>query len=126
MVIGGKGSESFMSRMVQSTLGPMEVQDLKRDVRQPRVALQKVSSDGGKVVDRAISAAGLSRDTAAKEMGISPSLLTRQIQNTDNQHISFQRLWSMPDRFKVELIVAMAADVEGVEVETSVRIRRIA
>jgi hypothetical protein len=110
--------------MMLPTLGPMELQDLKRDVRRPGETLQKVKSDAGQIVDQAITASGMSRDTAAREMGISPSLLTRQIQNTDNQHISFQRLWLMPDRFKRELIETMAADIEGVSVRTLVVVER--
>jgi hypothetical protein len=45
------------------------------------------------------------------EYGTSPSLLSRQMANQDNQHLSFQRLWSMSVAFKKELLLAMAADL---------------
>jgi len=119
-----------MSEKSAALLDAVEVKPLKCALRKSErvgVALQKVESGAGDLVDAAISGARMTRDTAAREMGISPSLLTRQIQNTDNQHLSFQRLWStsMPMQFKVALLLAMAEDL-GIEVETTVRIRRTA
>lgn len=99
---------------------------LKADLRQSEHTLQKLSTDAGAIVQRAIERSGMNRDTAAREMGISASLLNRQMQNSDNCHVSFQRLWAMPQPFKRELVMAMAEEIDGLEVETQIRFRRSA
>lgn len=80
----------------------------------------------GQLVDQAIAKAHLTKEQAADEYGVTPSLLARQLTNQDNQHLSFQRLWSMSDDFKREFLEVLAKDVQGVEVITEVRIRRTA
>lgn len=79
----------------------------------------------GQLVEKAVDRAYAKRETAAEDYGVTASLMTRQIQNADNQHLSFQRLWSMPEAFKRELLVAMADDL-GLESELTFRIRRTA
>jgi transcriptional regulator with XRE-family HTH domain len=76
----------------------------------------------GRLVDLAISRAHLTRDEAAGLFGVSPSLLSRQLQNEDNQHVSFQRLWSMPQAFKLELLRVLAEDLDGVRVRTVIEL----
>src|SRR3990167_5574627 len=68
----------------------------------------------GKLVETAIGKAYAKRETAAEDYGTTPSLLTRQLTNQDNQHVSFQRLWSMPDDFKIELLKVLADDLKDV------------
>lgn len=77
----------------------------------------------GQLVEAALSKARLTREQAAGVYGVTPSLLARQIAHVDNQHLSFQRLWSMPVAFKRELLLVLADDL-GLEVETTVRVRR--
>lgn len=79
----------------------------------------------GQVVEKALEKAYSKRETAAEDYGVTASLMTRQMQNADNQHLSFQRLWSMPDAFRRELLVQMADDL-GLESELTFRIRRTA
>lgn len=65
----------------------------------------------GSVVERALDRAYPKQEAAASDYGVSPSLLSRQMRNQDDQHLSFQRLWSMPKPFKRELLAAMASDL---------------
>ena len=99
-----------------------------------KCALRRTSESfvrAGQLVDRAISRATLTRDVAAEHYGVSPSLLARQIENTDNQHISFQRLWSMPLAFRLELVDVLMEDLRAeaptrIDGETTWRIKRTA
>jgi hypothetical protein len=77
----------------------------------------------GKLVEHAMKAAYPTQDIAAQDYGVTPSLMRRQIDNADSQHLSFQRLWGMSDKFKQELLLVLAADL-GVQVETTIRIQR--
>lgn len=70
---------------------------------------------GGSLFESAREACGLSKEQAADHYGVSPSLMTRQTQNTDNQHLSFQRICEMPPAFRRELALRMLADVAGGE-----------
>lgn len=81
----------------------------------------------GRLVDQAICKSARTRDRAAEEYGTSASLLARQIENTDNQHLSFQRLWSMPDDFRIELVVLQLKDLGiAVTLHAEIPIVRIA
>jgi hypothetical protein len=57
--------------------------------------LSEVSS----LVAESLRDANLSAEQAAGLMGISASLFGRQLQNLDNQHVSLQRLYRLPDTF---------------------------
>ena len=84
----------------------------------------------GKLVETAVNRAYPKQDAAAQDYGTSSSLMSKQIANQDKQHLSFQRLWSMPVSFKLELVDLLMEDLraEGapVEGETTWRIRRTA
>lgn len=81
---------------------------------------------GGEIFEEARECASLTREQAAEKYGVSASLLQRQVTNQDNQHLSFQRICEMPTKFQREIIRAWAERLDGVEVETTVRIRRTA
>jgi hypothetical protein len=66
---------------------------------------------GGRIFEAAREASGFSKEQAADHYGVSPSLMTRQTQNVDNQHLSFQRICEMPPKFRRELIAAMSDDL---------------
>lgn len=68
-------------------------------------ALQEVSCVPGELVEKALAIAHLDHEEAAATMGVSSSLLSRQIKNLDNQHLSLQRLWNLPDPVWVAFIV---------------------
>ena len=81
---------------------------------------------GGKVFEQAVNRCGWSKDQAAGHYGVSASLMTRQMQNTDNQHLSFQRICEMPAAFRKEIAIGLLEAVDGVEVDTVVTIKRVA
>lgn len=70
---------------------------------------------GGTLFESAREACGFSKEQTADHYGVSPSLMTRQTQNSDNQHLSFQRICEMPAAFRRELALRMLADVAGGE-----------
>lgn len=84
----------------------------------------------GQLVEAAILKAQMTRDEAAGKYGVTASLMQRQITNQDNQHLSFQRLWSMPLAFKLELVAVLLDDLAAsgapVKGETTYRIGRLA
>lgn len=70
-----------------------------------QAARKKVSPEGGQVTSTALEKAGVHRGEAAHYLGISEGLLSRQIENTDNQHLSFQRMWDfLPPHVWMELV----------------------
>lgn len=79
-----------------------------QDLASDDIALQMVSRDVGDLVEKALDAAHITPTEAARKMGISLSLLGRQLQNIDNQHLSLQRLYRLPDAFWRELWVLVA------------------
>lgn len=106
------------SSTVTDRLDAVERKPLKASLN----PLQKVSSDAGRLVMRALDRAGIAQKEAAATMGISESLLARQLAGTE--HLSWQRLSLLPDRFKQELAVALA-EASGASVETTVIVRRV-
>jgi hypothetical protein len=65
-----------------------------------------------RVVDRALVSAGLTNAEAARLMGIDKAHWSRQLNGSDNQHISFQRLVkSMPRAFWLKLLEQLAPDL---------------
>lgn len=62
-----------------------------------------------RVIDRALVSAGLTNAEAAKLMGIDKAHWSRQLNGSDNQHISFQRLLkAMPRSFWLKLFEQLA------------------
>lgn len=82
-------------------------------------AAKRVGADGdpallvplcetGELIMLALGAAHLTVAAAAEKMGIPGTLLSRQLRNLDNQHVSLQRLYRLPDPFWRELMVLIA------------------
>lgn len=85
------------------------MQPLKRQPAFDETALQQLSSaEVRELVTRALERAHITPTEAAKRMGISLSLFLRQLENLDNQHVSLQRLFRLPDEFWRELLVLLA------------------
>lgn len=59
--------------------------------------------DPGALLFLALKRARIPQEQAAEIMGISGSLFSRQLQNVDNQHVSWQRLFKLPHTFWQEL-----------------------
>lgn len=91
-----------MADTMRDQLDRVERKPLKCSLESSSEARKKVSSDRcehGQLVARALESAHITRGQAAGYMGISEGLLSRQIENIDNQHLSWQRLFRLPDRF---------------------------
>ena len=100
-----------MSESVRRLPQRGELQSVKCETRRTTETFIR----GGTLFESARDACGLSKEQAADHYGVSPSLLTRQTTNTDNQHLSFQRICEMPPAFRRELALRMLADVAGGE-----------
>jgi hypothetical protein len=94
-----------MPPTVAEKLSGVELRQAKSQIRKKPVALQEVSSVPGELVRAAFDLAHLDREQAAAMMGVSGSLLARQLQNVDNQHLSLQRLWNLSDPFWREFVL---------------------
>jgi hypothetical protein len=91
---------------VPQLLGQMELQ---HGEALAIAALQKASCDVRELVEAALDVAHLTKDRAAAQfMQITPSLFGRQLQNEDNQHLSTQRLWLLPDEFWRDFLISAA------------------
>ena len=81
----------------------------------------------GDLVETAMHRVYSKQEAAAVDYGTSASLLSRQMRNQDDQHLSFQRLWAMPQAFKLELIDLLMEDLQAsgapIEGEKAWRIR---
>jgi len=60
------------------------------------------------VVSEALARSGLSNKDAAYRMGLDKAHWSRQLNGTDGQHMSLQRLAKMPRAFWIELIQQLA------------------
>jgi hypothetical protein len=111
-----------MPKSLQRQLPPMELRALKCELRRASDSFVR----GGKVFEQAVNRCGWSKDEASGHYGVSASLMTRQMQNADNQHLSFQRICEMPAQFRKEIAIGLLEDVDGVAVDTVVTIKRVA
>jgi hypothetical protein len=96
-----------MRRSVPDSLANVEPKPL----RYGESRAQKVFVRGGELFEAAKGHCGYSQEQAADLMGITGGTLSKQIDNTDNQHLSFQRICEMPPAFRRELAMRMLMDV---------------
>lgn len=115
-----------MKPSLAKQLGAVELRTLKCELASEDGVRNEVSYVPGHLVERALNRAGINRKQAAGHMGISESLLTRQMQNIDHQHLSWQRLFSLPDEFWTEmlLLIAEAKRIAAVEQTLTITILR--
>jgi hypothetical protein len=79
-----------------------------------------------RVIDRALVAAGLTNAEAARLMGIDKAHWSRQLNGSDSQHISFQRLVkAMPRSFWLKLLEQLAEPLDIVIAHPDVADRAI-
>jgi hypothetical protein len=111
-----------MAKDNTARLESVERKPLKCDMRRTSETFVR----GGRIFDKARERCGFSKEQAAEHYGVSHSLMTRQVANQDNQHLSFQRICDMPAAFRREIALGLLEDVGGVEVETTIRIKEAA
>ena len=81
----------------------------------------------GRAIETALIAAGIEKKAAAYLMGYGDNHASLSNWISGKETPQFARLWQLGDRFRQELVVALAAECSvGVEVETVVRVTRVA
>jgi hypothetical protein len=94
-------------------------------------ALRKPLAEGafkaaiGRAIERALKASDITKQAAAYDMGYgdNQSPVTRWISGAETPQ--FAKLWTLGDRFRQELVIALADECEmGVTLETTIRISR--
>ena len=101
-----------MSSILADKLAAVNFKPLKASLEQGEGVLQ-VTEGQARLIAKALERADLTVKAAAAEMGISESLLARQLRSVE--HLSWQRLSLLPDRFFVELL-PLIAETRGIAV----------
>lgn len=89
----------------------------------PQLSGEAFKRQIGTAVEAALDRAGLTKQEAAFAMGYTDSgVVSRWVNGTEAPQ--FARLWTLGEKFRAELVVALAGLVgQSVEVETVVRVR---
>lgn len=114
---GGKG----MSSTVSSRLNGVNCRSLKCGLPTGETLLQ-LTEPHARVIAKALDRSDLTVKAAASEMGISESLLARQLKGLE--HLSWQRLNLLPDRFFCELLILLAETRGIATVRTQIQLER--
>lgn len=112
-----------MTATVADRLAGVNCQSLKCGPRTGETALQ-LTEPAARLIALAIDRAGLTVKAAASDMGISESLLARQLRG--QEHLSWQRLNLLPDLFFRELLVLIAESRGIATVTTTLEMVRTA
>lgn len=112
-----------MSNTLTARLDSVKCQPLKCQPKGGESLLQ-LTEPQAQLVATALDRAEIPVKAAAADMGISESLLHRQLKGKD--HLSWQRLNLLPDRFFAELLVLIAQRRGIGAVTTTVQIARTA
>lgn len=111
-------------------LDGIPLRPLKADVKEKPLrgesSRQKLNPDAGDVLELARATAQIEPKQMADTMGVSHSLVLRGLKSVDD--LGFHRLWLLSDAYWLELLLAIAKKrlTAGVDVETHIRIRKIA
>lgn len=95
-----------MAPSVAERLNNLPLRNAKAGLVRGEGPIQKLNPLAGEVLDIARGLARLEPKQMADDMGISHSLVLRGLRSVD--HLSFHRLWELPDEFWAELLVAIA------------------
>jgi hypothetical protein len=100
----------------QLSLGPMALPSVSGA---PETVRKSVNPTG--LASRALAKAGIQSKQAAADMGISPSLFSRQFNEASEEHPSLKRMGSLPREFWREFALLLCEDlglsVNGPDVE---------
>lgn len=100
------GERELMGSSLNDRLADVPLRNVKAEVRRGEGPVQKLNRDAGEVLELARGNALIEPKQMADVMGISHSLVLRGLKSAD--HLSFHRLWELPDEFWAELLVAIA------------------
>lgn len=113
-----------MADSLRDRLPDPPLRTAKAKLRRGEGPVRKLNPTAGTVLDRARGTIRLEPKQMADAMGISHSLVLRGLKSVD--HLSFHRLWELPDAFWIELIIAIAKErlLKDVDVTTAITVRR--
>lgn len=109
-----------MSSSVDARLASLPLRNVKAATRRGEGPLQKLNPLAGEVLELARSNAQIEPKQMAADMGLSHSLVLRGLKSAD--HLSFHRLWELPDSFWTELLIAIAKRRRVATVRTSIEV----
>jgi AraC-like DNA-binding protein len=112
-----------MDAILRARLDAVPLRNAKADTLRGEGPLHKLNPDAGEVLDMARGNARLAPKQMADVMGISHSLVLRGFKSVD--HLSFHRLWELPDVYWAELLVAIARKRGVAHVRTTIDIDTI-
>lgn len=79
----------------------------------------------GVALESALARASITKQAAAFDMGYTDSgVISRWINGTENAQVG--RLWMLGQRFQQEFAIALAEQIQGLDVKTTVTIARVA
>lgn len=105
-----------MNRSVQQRLDGVPLKPLKASLPTSDEALNLLEHGAADAILTALTRAGMSQKEAAITMDISEQQFTRQLRG--QEHVSWQRLFRLSDRFWRELVIVLA------EMKRIARVRR--
>lgn len=109
---------------IPDRLAGVPLRNVKASLRRGEGPVQKLNPDAGDVLEVARAIAQIEPKQMADVMGLSHSLVLRGLGSKD--HLSFHRLWELPDAFWAELLIAIARKRKVADVTTTITVRRIA
>lgn len=105
-----------MDQSIRQRLDGVPLKPLKASVSSSPDALNLLESGAAAAILTALTRAGMSQKEAAITMEISEAQFTRQLRG--QEHVSWQRLFTLPDGFWRELLIVLA------EAKKLARVRR--
>lgn len=78
----------------------------------------------GRAIERALAASGITNKAAADVMGYGDNLASLSNWTSGKESPQFARLWRLGDRFREELVIALAHEAGGFQIETTLRRKR--
>lgn len=77
----------------------------------------------GQAIETALTAAGLTKQEAAFAMGYADSgVMGRWVAGTETPQLA--KLWTLGPKFQCAFVIALASSADGIEIETTLRVRR--
>ena len=110
-----------MTPTVSKRLADVPLKTLKARLPADEADLKPLEDPGG-AIQKALARAGISQKEAALTMAINEGQLTRQLKG--QEHLSWQRLFKLPDAFWCELLVVLAEMRGLATVRTQIQWRR--
>lgn len=110
-----------MPSSLRRAVPDVPLKTLKAGLLRGETALNSIEN-AGDMVQRALIRSGISQKEAALTMDINEGQLTRQLRG--QEHLSWQRLFLLPDKFFLELLIVIAETRGIASVRTQIEFER--